>query len=95
MNTVNLRDGNLLDRDDPPVLGANPLVGLTRPQVAAALARFARHLAVDPALVLASGLRVGADLAGVTIGHSSVQPAKGDKRFTHPAWARTRSTAGS
>ena len=78
---------NLLDRDDPPILGANPLVGLTRTQVAAALARLARHVAVDPALVLATGLRAGADLADVTIGRSSVQPAKGDKRFTHPAWA--------
>ena len=78
---------NLLDRDDPPILGANPLVGLTRTQVAAALARLARHVAVDPALVLASGLRAGADLADVTIGRSSVQPAKGDKRFAHPAWA--------
>ena len=82
MNTT-----NLLDRDDPPVLGANPLVGLTRTQVAAALARLARHVAVDPALVLATGLRAGADLADVTIGRSSVQPAKGDKRFAHPAWA--------
>jgi hypothetical protein len=67
---------NLLDRDDPPVLGAIPIVGLTRTQVAAALARLARHAAVDPALVLASGLRAGADLADVTIGRSSVQPAK-------------------
>jgi polyhydroxyalkanoate synthase len=78
---------NLLDRDDPPVLGANPLIGLTRTQVAAALARLARHVAVDPALMLASGLRAGADLADVTIGRSTVQPAKGDKRFAHPAWA--------
>jgi polyhydroxyalkanoate synthase len=78
---------NLLDRDDPPVLGANPLVGLTRTQVAAALARFARHVAVDPALLLTSGLRAGTDLAGVAIGDSGVQPAKGDQRFAHPAWA--------
>ncbi|MDT4912508.1 MAG: poly[(R)-3-hydroxyalkanoate] polymerase subunit PhaC, partial [Pseudonocardiales bacterium] len=82
MNTT-----NLLDRDDPPVLGANPLVGLTRTQVAAALARLAQHLAVDPALVLATGLRAGADLAEVTIGRSRAQPANGDKRFAHPAWA--------
>jgi len=78
---------SLLDRDDPPILGANPLVGLTRTQVAAALARLARHAAVDPALVLATGLRSGADLADVTVGRSGVQPARGDKRFAHPAWA--------
>jgi polyhydroxyalkanoate synthase len=78
---------SLLDRDDPPILGANPLVGLTRTQAAAGLARLARHAAVDPALVLATGLRAGADLADVTIGRSDVQPARGDKRFAHPAWA--------
>ena len=77
---------NLLDADDPPVLGANPLVGLTRAQLAAALARLARHVGTDPALVLASALRTGGDLIDVALGRVDVQPAKGDKRFTHPAW---------
>ena len=77
---------NLLDADDPPVLGANPLVGLTRAQLTAALGRLARHAAADPALVLASALRAGGDLIDVALGRGDVQPAKGDKRFTHPAW---------
>jgi poly[(R)-3-hydroxyalkanoate] polymerase subunit PhaC len=79
---------NLLDAHDPPVLGANPLVGLTRAQIAAAIARLARHLATDPALVLATGLRAGGDLVDVAVGRSAAQPAKGDKRFSHPAWAQ-------
>ena len=36
------------DRDDPPILGANPFVGLTRGQVAAALARLGQRVAVEP-----------------------------------------------
>jgi polyhydroxyalkanoate synthase subunit PhaC len=78
---------SLVDADDPPVLGANPLVGLTRGQVAAALARLAGHLATDPALALATALRVGGDRIDVALGRSSVAPAKGDRRFSHPAWA--------
>ena len=77
----------LLDADDPPVLGANPLVGLTRAQIGAAIARLTRHLATDPALVLATALRSSGDLVDVAIGGSAVRPAKGDKRFSHPAWA--------
>jgi poly[(R)-3-hydroxyalkanoate] polymerase subunit PhaC len=77
---------NLLDATDPPVLGANPLVGLTGAQLAAALARLARHVAIDPALVLATALRAGGDLVDVAIGRIDARPAKGDKRFAHPAW---------
>lgn len=77
----------LLNADDPPVLGANPLVGLTRPQIAAALARLAQHALEHPALVMAGSLRAGGDLVDVAIGRSAVQPAVGDSRFAHSAWA--------
>ena len=42
------------DRDDPPILGANPFVGLTREQVAAALARLAQRVAVEPGAAVAA-----------------------------------------
>ena len=45
------------DRDDPPILGANPFVGLTRGQVAAALARVAQRAAVEPGALLATSAR--------------------------------------
>ncbi|MBV8297892.1 MAG: hypothetical protein JO085_13725, partial [Acidimicrobiia bacterium] len=43
---------NVLDANDPPVLGANPLVGLTRGQIAAALARLGQRVAVEPGVAL-------------------------------------------
>ena len=39
--------------NDPPVLGANPLVGPTAPQIAAALGRLLPHLAVQPGQAVA------------------------------------------
>jgi hypothetical protein len=44
------------DRDDPPVLGANPFVGLTREQVVAALARLGQRVAVEPGVAAATAV---------------------------------------
>ncbi len=76
----------LLDADDPPVLGANPLVGLSRGQIGAALARLAQRLAVEPGVALSQALGAAGHLVEVAIGRSEVAPPKGDKRFAHPAW---------
>jgi polyhydroxyalkanoate synthase len=77
----------VIDPVDPPVLGANPFVGLTRQQVAAALGRLLQRMVVEPGVVLADTLEVAGQLMKVMIGRSEVAPAAGDKRFTHPAWA--------
>jgi polyhydroxyalkanoate synthase len=77
----------VIDPADPPVLGANPFVGLTRRQVAAAMGRLLQRVAVEPGVVLADGLEVTGELLKVMIGRSAVTPAAGDKRFTHPAWS--------
>jgi poly[(R)-3-hydroxyalkanoate] polymerase subunit PhaC len=77
----------VIDPVDPPVLGANPFVGLTRQQVAAALGRLLQRVAVEPGVVLADSLGTAGQLVKVAIGRSDVAPAPGDKRFTHPAWA--------
>ena len=42
------------DRDDPPILGANPFVGLTREQVVASLARLGQRIAVEPGAAAAA-----------------------------------------
>jgi polyhydroxyalkanoate synthase len=77
---------SVLDRDDPPVLGANPFVGLNRRQIVAALARLCRRVAVEPG-VLAADARDAADqLIQVVVGRSEIAPEPGDKRFTHEAW---------
>ena len=74
------------DRDDPPILGANPFVGLTRGQVAAALARVGQRAAVEPGALLATSLGALGDLVRVGVGRSDIEPAKGDRRFADRAW---------
>ena len=44
------------DATDPVVLGANPLVGLNRRQVAAALGRLLQRVAVEPGVATATTL---------------------------------------
>jgi polyhydroxyalkanoate synthase len=75
-----------LDRDDPPVLGANPFIGLNREQVVAALARLGQRLAVEPGVAAATVIDALGTLARVAVGRSDVTPPKGDRRFSAPAW---------
>ncbi len=74
------------DATDPIVLGANPLVGLNRQQVAAALGRLAQRAAVEPGVVTANVLEALGELIKVVVGRSDVAPDPRDKRFAHPAW---------
>lgn len=75
-----------LDPNDPIVLGANPLVGLNRRQVAAALGRFLQRVAVEPGVATAKTLEAAADLVRVVIGRTDVELPTRDKRFADPAW---------
>ena len=74
------------DREDPPVLGANPFVGLTRRQVAAALARLTRRVAAEPGAATATALDATAELLRVGVGRSDIEPSRGDRRFADKAW---------
>lgn len=75
-----------LDPNDPIVLGANPLVGLNRRQVAAALGRFLQRVAVEPGVATAKTLEAAADMVRVVIGRTDVELPARDKRFADPAW---------
>jgi polyhydroxyalkanoate synthase len=75
------------DAVDPPVLGANAFVGLSRRQVAAALGRLLQRVVVEPGVAAATALDAGHQLIEVAIGRSEAAPAPGDKRFAHPAWS--------
>jgi poly[(R)-3-hydroxyalkanoate] polymerase subunit PhaC len=75
------------DAVDPPVLGANQFVGLTRGQVAAALGRLFQRVVVEPGVAVATLLGAAHQLVEAGVGRSDVEPAPGDKRFTHPAWS--------
>jgi hypothetical protein len=48
--------------------GANPLIGLSRPQVAASAGRWARHLLADPAVAIDHGLRLAGHVARIAVG---------------------------
>ena len=75
------------DPTDPVVLGANPLVGLNRRQVGAALGRLFQRVAVEPGVAAATTLGSTGQLLEVIAGRSNVRPEPRDKRFTHPAWS--------
>jgi polyhydroxyalkanoate synthase len=82
-----IRSGDGFDRDDPPVLGANPFVGLTRRQVGAALGRLLGRVAFEPGVVVTGGLDAARQLLGVARGRNDLAPDPSDKRFADPAWA--------
>ncbi|MDP9496745.1 MAG: alpha/beta fold hydrolase [Actinomycetota bacterium] len=68
------------------VLGANPFVGLNPRQVVEAAARLLTRLGLRPRIVAKHAAHLAAELARVVVGRSSVAPAKGDKRWSDPAW---------
>ena len=80
------RSADAFDRDDPPVLGANPFVGLTRRQVGAALGRLLGRVAFEPGVVVTGGIDAARQLVGVARGRDDLAPDPSDKRFVDPAW---------
>ena len=70
----------------PPILGANPFVGLTGQQVAAALGRLAQRVVVEPGVIGAQVLETSRQLLEVGIGRSDISPEHGDKRFIDGPW---------
>jgi polyhydroxyalkanoate synthase len=75
------------DATDPVVLGANPLVGLNRRQVTAALGRLLQRMAVEPGVVTATALGAAGQLVEVLVGRSDVAPEPRDRRFVDRAWS--------
>jgi polyhydroxyalkanoate synthase len=68
------------------VLGANPFVSLSVPQVISAAGRLLTRLGVRPRAVSRQLGVLAKDLALVAAGRSTLTPAKGDKRWKDPAW---------
>ena len=68
------------------VLGANPFVGLSARQVVAAAGRLLTRLGLRPRVVARHSARLARDIAVVVAGRSDIAPAKGDKRWSDPAW---------
>jgi polyhydroxyalkanoate synthase subunit PhaC len=68
------------------VLGANPFVGLSVPQVVAAAGRVLTRLGLRPRVVARSLGLLARDLVQVAAGRSELVPARNDKRWSDPAW---------
>jgi polyhydroxyalkanoate synthase len=73
--------------EDPPILGANPFVGLNRRQIGAALGRLLQRVVVEPGVAIASGVGAAGELVKVAVGRSEVAANPGDKRFADSVWA--------
>jgi polyhydroxyalkanoate synthase len=70
------------------ILGANPFVGIDTREVMGAAVRWLGRLAGEPATVLARTRDTALELSKIAAGRSQVQPDRGDRRFTDPAWSQ-------
>ena len=77
-----------LDRDaaTDSIKGANPFVGLTPAQVAAALGRWAGRAARRPKVVAGTVAKLAETQVRVVVGSSGIHPDPKDKRFSDGAW---------
>jgi polyhydroxyalkanoate synthase subunit PhaC len=69
------------------ILGPNPFIGLDTQKVVQSTGHLLGRLSRRPRAALSIGVEALAEISKVALGRSKVGPAKGDKRFTDPAWA--------
>jgi polyhydroxyalkanoate synthase len=96
MSTGNASTAPSPEADVPPglleeaaaeaVLGANPFVGLNVRQVLAAAGRLMTRLGLRPRVIARQLGLLARDLVQVAAGRSELVPARGDKRWSDPAW---------
>ncbi|MGH8562440.1 MAG: class II poly(R)-hydroxyalkanoic acid synthase, partial [Nevskiales bacterium] len=71
------------------ILGANPVVGLTRQELLDSTRRLLRLLSVNPRIVIAREREFLAELARIVLGRSEVKPDPNDRRFSHAVWQKS------
>jgi polyhydroxyalkanoate synthase subunit PhaC len=69
------------------ILGPNPFIGLDTRKVVQSTGQMLGRLSRRPRAALTIGGKVLAEMSKAVVGRSKVEPAKGDKRFTDPAWS--------
>jgi polyhydroxyalkanoate synthase len=74
------------ERASDAILGANPFLGIDRREQVMALGRLTTRLAVKPGTLTRESLSLARELAAVAAGRSSIEPARGDRRFTDTTW---------
>jgi polyhydroxyalkanoate synthase len=68
------------------ILGANAFLGIDRREQLAALRRVALRLGTQPGTLARELMTLGRELAAVAAGRSTVEPARGDRRFADTTW---------
>jgi polyhydroxyalkanoate synthase len=71
------------------ILGANPVVTLTRAQLLGAARSLLQLLAANPRIVIAREREFLAELGRILLGRSELRPDPRDPRFTHPVWRKS------
>src|SRR5262249_59576944 len=68
------------------ILGANPFIGIDPVRVLADATAWLGRIVARPDLVVAQSRKVALGLVEIARGRSEIAPARGYRRFTHPAW---------
>ena len=68
------------------ILGANPFVGLDTRQILSGLGMILTRAASQPSLIAGQAVELGVELMRIFAGASELEPEKGDRRFSDPAW---------
>lgn len=68
------------------VLGANPVVGMTREELLDAARRLLKLLSLNPAVVARKQALFAIELARILTGTSKITPDPKDRRFQHAVW---------
>ena len=71
------------------ILGANPVIGLTRAELADSARRLLHLLSVNPRVVIAREREFMAELPRILLGRSEMRPDANDRRFSHPVWQKS------
>jgi len=79
-------DDGLESQAASSINGANPFVGLNRPQLAAAVARWGGALVRQPLVLTSRVVGLTGEQLRVLAGVSDVAPDPKDRRFVDPAW---------
>src|SRR5580704_1332975 len=68
------------------ILGANPFVGLDTRQILSGLATMLTRAASQPGLIAGQAVEFSTEMMRILAGASEIEPEKGDRRFSDPAW---------
>jgi polyhydroxyalkanoate synthase len=77
-----------VERATDGILGANPVIGISREAVLDAVGRLFKVVAAKPKVVLAEHLALAKELGRVAAGTSQIQPDRKDRRFAHEVWQK-------